>query len=95
MDLLLTYDIATQDRDGERRLRRVAKIAEGYGVRVQYSVFELVLNPHEVPQLLHHLKLAIDWDQDSIRIYRLGSALPMSTLGKQREVTTTRGSLIL
>jgi CRISPR-associated protein Cas2 len=95
VDLLLTYDIATHDRAGDRRLRRVAKIAEGHGVRVQYSVFELVLNPHEVPKLVRRLELAIDQDQDSIRIYRLGSALPMTTLGKQRMLTTIRGPLIL
>ncbi len=95
MDLLLTYDINTHDRAGERRLRRVAKIAEGYGIRVQYSVFELVLDPHEVPGLLHQLERAIDHDHDNIRIYRLGSAQPMSIIGRQRSLTTTRGPLIL
>lgn len=95
MDLLLAYDIDTRNREGERRLRRVAKIAEGHGVRVQYSVFELILNPHEVPTLVRRLELAIDHSEDSIRIYRLGSPLPMTTLGKQRTLTSTRGPLIL
>jgi CRISPR-associated protein Cas2 len=95
MDLLLTYDIATHDRPGERRLRRVAKIAEGHGMRVQYSVFELVLDPYEVPGLLHQLERVIDNAQDNIRIYRLGSARPMAILGRQRDLTTTRGPLIL
>jgi CRISPR-associated protein Cas2 len=95
VDLLLAYDIDTRDRSGERRLRRVARIAEGYGVRVQYSVFELVLDPHELPKLVRRLTLAIDQDQDSIRIYRLSSALPMTVLGKQRVLTTTRGPLVL
>jgi CRISPR-associated protein Cas2 len=94
MDLLLAYDIDTRDVEGERRLRRVAKIAEGHGVRVQYSVFELIVNPHEVPQLLRRLELAIDHERDSIRIYRLGLAEPVSVLGKQRKITTTRGPLI-
>lgn len=95
MDLLLTYDIDTRDRNGERRLRRVAKIAEGHGIRVQYSVFELVLDHHEVPGLLHQLGRTIDHNHDNIRIYQLGSARPMATLGKQRDLTTTRGPLIL
>jgi CRISPR-associated protein Cas2 len=94
MDLLLAYDIDTKDREGERRLRRVAKIAEGYGVRVQYSVFELVLDPHELPQLLHQLTLTIDQNHDSIRIYRLGASRLLSSLGKQRLVTSTREPLI-
>jgi len=95
MDLLLTYDIATGAPSGERRLRSVAKIAEGHGIRVQYSVFELVLNPHELPGLLRQLERAIDPTQDNIRIYRLGSARPMTVLGKQRDLTTTRGPLII
>lgn len=95
MDLLLTYDIDTHDRHGERRLRRVAKIAEGYGMRVQYSVFELVLDPHEIPGLLHQLEHTIDHNQDNVRIYRLGSASPMASLGKARDLTKIRGPLIL
>jgi CRISPR-associated protein Cas2 len=91
----MTYDIATRDRLGERRLRRVAKIAEGHGVRVQYSVFELVLDLHEVPGLLHELERTIDHTEDNVRIYRLGSARPMAILGRQRDLTTTRGPLIL
>ncbi len=94
MDLLLTYDIASRDRQGERRLRRVAKIAEGHGIRVQYSVFELVLDPYEVPGLIRQLEMTIDHAQDSIRVYRLGSVRPMVVLGRQRDVTTTRGPLI-
>jgi CRISPR-associated protein Cas2 len=95
VDLLLTYDIDTHDQAGERRLRRVAKIAEGHGVRVQYSVFELVLDPHELPVLVHLLERAIDGAHDNIRIYRLGSAHPMYALGRQRDISTTRGALIL
>lgn len=94
MDMLLTYDVATPDLAGERRLRRVAKIVEGFGVRVQYSVFELVLDPHEVPHLLHRLEQAIDSDVDSVRVYRLNSDQRTMVLGAQRSVTTTRGPMI-
>ena len=94
MDLLLTYDIATPDRAGERRLRQVAKIVEGFGVRVQYSVFELVLDPHEVPVLLHRLDQVIDHETDSVRLYRLGTRRPSALLGNQ-DAITTRGPLIL
>lgn len=95
MDLLLTYDIDTRDRQGERRLRRVAKIAEGHGVRVQYSVFELVLDPHEIPPLVHRLEGTIDHSRDNIRIYRLGSTQPMYNIGRHGDLTTTRGPLII
>lgn len=95
MDLLLAYDVATSDRAGERRLRRVAKIVEGFGVRVQYSVFELVLDQHEVPRLLHRLEQVIDSGADSVRVYRLNGSLPTIVLGAQRSITTTRGPIIL
>jgi CRISPR-associated protein Cas2 len=71
MDVLVTYDVATVEADGERRLRRVAKICEGFGQRVQNSVFECILNEAQLEQLLHRLEKAIDTDQDSLRIYRL------------------------
>jgi len=42
MDLLVTYDVETVTPQGQRRLRKVAKICEAYGHRVQKSVFEVV-----------------------------------------------------
>jgi len=71
MDVLVTYDVSTVDRTGQRRLRRVAKICEGFGQRVQNSVFECALTEAQLEQLLHRLEKAIDTDQDSLRIYRL------------------------
>jgi CRISPR-associated protein Cas2 len=71
MDVLVTYDVSTSDAAGERRLRRVAKICEGFGQRVQNSVFECTLNEAQLEQLLARLEKAIDDDQDSLRIYRL------------------------
>jgi len=44
MEILVAYDVSTTDAAGERRLRRVAKICEGFGQRVQNSVFECILN---------------------------------------------------
>ena len=71
MEVLVTYDVSTSDAAGERRLRRVAKICEGFGQRVQNSVFECTLNDAQLEQLVHRLEKAIDTDQDSLRIYRL------------------------
>lgn len=71
MDVLVTYDVSTVEAAGERRLRRVAKICEGFGQRVQNSVFECTLSEAQLEQLLHRLEKAIDTDEDSLRIYRL------------------------
>jgi CRISPR-associated protein Cas2 len=38
--ILVTYDVSTVEKAGQRRLRRVAQACEDYGVRVQKSVFE-------------------------------------------------------
>jgi CRISPR-associated protein Cas2 len=74
MELLVTYDVGTATADGERRLR-VAKICEGYGVRVQKSVFEVVCSPAERLMLQAQLMDVIAPDADSIRLY----AMPRGT----------------
>jgi len=71
MELLVTYDVDTTTREGERRLRRVAKACEGYGYRVQKSVFEIVCNPAQRLLLEARLLDIIHPDHDSVRIYHL------------------------
>jgi CRISPR-associated protein Cas2 len=71
MELLITYDVDTTDRQGERRLRRVAKICEGFGHRVQKSVFEVVCNPVERLRREASLREVLDETTDSVRIYQL------------------------
>jgi CRISPR-associated protein Cas2 len=95
MDLLLAYDVATTTAAGRRRLRRVAKVCEGFGTRVQQSVFELVLNPNELPLLIDRLQKEIDAGEDNVRLYRLGAMGPIVTLGVETVLSTTRGPLII
>jgi CRISPR-associated protein Cas2 len=71
MEVLVAYDVSTDTAAGRRRLRRVAKVCEGHGQRVQKSVFECILNAVEMEQLRHRLRREIDLDEDSLRIYRL------------------------
>ncbi len=71
MELLVTYDVDTTTREGERRLRRVAKACEGYGYRVQKSVFEIVCEPAQRLLLEAQLLSIIDPAHDSVRIYQL------------------------
>ena len=72
MMVLVSYDVA-QDHHGTRRLRRVAKICQGYGRRVQYSVFECLLDPEQWAVLRARLLEAIDDRYDSLRFYFLGA----------------------
>ena len=70
-DILVCYDVNTTTSDGERRLRRVAKACEGFGQRVQYSVFECSLSDMLMHRLRSKLLDIIDSEQDSLRIYFL------------------------
>ena len=75
MDLLLTYDIDTTTTEGQRRLRQMAKLCEGYGHRVQLSVFEMVLNQSQYIQLKAKIADLIT-NSDHVRLYKLtGQAL--------------------
>lgn len=71
MDVLVTYDVNTKTKAGRRRLRQVATACKDYGQRVQYSVFECMVNDTQLESLRTRLLRIIDQDQDSLRIYRL------------------------
>jgi len=71
MEILLTYDVATETKAGQRRLRRVAKVCESYGQRVQKSVFECQLDQAKREELIHRLRKEMNEEEDSLRLYRL------------------------
>lgn len=73
MLMLITYDIALDDVDGQRRLRHIAKHCLDYGVRVQYSVFECDIDPAQWVELKQKLLEAYCPETDSLRFYHLGS----------------------
>ncbi|AMV71701.1 CRISPR-associated endonuclease Cas2 [Desulfuromonas carbonis] len=73
MMVLVSYDVATSDKGGARRLRRVAKICTNHGQRVQFSVFECIVDPAQWVVFRDALINAIDEDRDSLRFYFLGS----------------------
>ena len=72
MEILVTYDVMTDSAEGRRRLRRVAKVCERFGQRVQYSVFECSVNEMQLERLRERLLAILDEARDSLRIYRLG-----------------------
>ena len=72
MLMLVTYDVATKDVAGRRRLRRVAKLCRDFGQRVQYSVFECEVDAAQWAALRARLINEIDDGVDSLRFYRLG-----------------------
>lgn len=72
MLVLVTYDVKTDSEDGQKRLRRVAKACQDYGQRVQFSVFEIEVDPAQWEILRKRLESEIDCTLDSLRYYYLG-----------------------
>jgi len=67
MRILVSYDIS----DNKRR-QKVAKIMEGFGYRVQYSVFECELDSHKLAELKRRLRPLVDKRaEESVRFYPL------------------------
>ncbi len=73
MLVLVTYDVNVIEGNGARRLRQVAKACRDFGQRVQYSVFEIEVDPAQWVQLKTRLEAIIDKAHDSLRYYHLGS----------------------
>ncbi len=73
MLVLVTYDVNTIEEGGKKRLRRVARACKDYGQRVQFSVFEIEVDPAQWTKLKARLEAIIRAEVDSLRYYYLGS----------------------
>jgi CRISPR-associated protein Cas2 len=70
--ILVAYDVSTVTAQGRRRLRRVAKVCQNYGQRVQNSVFECWVDAAQWVTLRAAVSAEIDPESDSLRFYFLG-----------------------
>ena len=73
MLVLVSYDVNTQDAEGRKRLRRIARECENWGQRVQFSVFECVVDPAQWTALRSRLLTVMNEEKDSLRFYFLGA----------------------
>lgn len=73
MMVLVSYDVSTTSEGGARRLRRIARVCQGYGQRVQFSVFELEVDPARWVSIKQQLSDLMNPDVDSLRFYFMGS----------------------
>ena len=71
MLVLVCYDVNTETSAGRRRLRRVAKVCESTGQRVQKSVFECQVDVAQFETLERRLLAEINPDQDCLRLYSM------------------------
>lgn len=72
MLVLVSYDVNTEDAAGRRRLRRIAKLCTSWGQRVQFSVFECLVDNTQWLKLRAALLEEMDETKDSLRFYMVG-----------------------
>jgi CRISPR-associated protein Cas2 len=78
MLVLVVYDVPD-----DKRRTKLAKFLEGYGRRVQYSVFECFLSLGEMRKLYEKVGRRVKLEEDNVRFYWIPKdALPRTlTLG--------------
>lgn len=88
---VIAYDIPS-----DRRRKKIADLLEGYGQRVQYSVFECVLTGKQYEELRGRLRGRYQEGEDSIRFYPLsGHTLGQVEVWGEPPVTGLPGSVIV
>jgi CRISPR-associated protein Cas2 len=72
MLVVVAYDVNTESDHGRKRLRRVARVCESCGQRVQNSVFECLVDAAGWTRVRARLLREISEEEDSLRFYFLG-----------------------
>ncbi|MGJ3249209.1 MAG: CRISPR-associated endonuclease Cas2 [Elainellaceae cyanobacterium] len=75
MLVLVVYDIANN-----RRRQKLSKLLEGYGRRVQESVFECFLSFDEMKRLHDLVQKRVKPTEDNVRLYWISSGALAKTL---------------
>ncbi len=73
MLVVISYDIKVNSDTGAKRLRKIAKECTNFGQRVQFSVFECLVDPAQWVALKNRLESIINPKTDSLRYYYLGA----------------------
>jgi CRISPR-associated protein Cas2 len=69
--VIVCYDVSTETKEGRRRLRRVARVCERFGQRVQKSVFECRVDQVRFEEVERRLLDIVDEREDCLRFYHL------------------------
>ncbi|TVQ42983.1 MAG: CRISPR-associated endonuclease Cas2 [Gloeocapsa sp. DLM2.Bin57] len=65
----MLFYVVVYDIPCDKRRKKIADLLEGYGKRVQYSVFECVLSRPKYRELQKRLKYVFKSEEDNIRFY--------------------------
>ena len=77
MLIIVSYDVSTEMPAGRKRLRRIAKVCESVGQRVQKSVFECQVNEMQFEELERKLLAEFNDKEDNLRFYRITEPVRM------------------
>ncbi|WP_436664179.1 CRISPR-associated endonuclease Cas2 [Alicyclobacillus acidoterrestris] len=86
MHVLVTYDISTETKAGQKRLRRVAQLCVSRGQRVQKSVFECQLDELQYVEFIRSLRDLVHPTEDNVRVYRVRDFTHKHVLSLGKEV---------
>ncbi|MBU0751738.1 MAG: CRISPR-associated endonuclease Cas2 [Gammaproteobacteria bacterium] len=88
MLVIVSYDVSTETAAGRKRLRRVARVCESTGQRVQKSVFECKVDAAQLEELERRLLAEIKLEEDCLRFYHLTEPVELNVreYGKFRAV---------
>lgn len=89
MLMIVAYDITDP-----RRLAKVAKVCEDYGVRVQYSVFECRLEADQFQAFWETIKKRINPEEDRLIAYRICAGCAKDVLTAGTMITTKDNAFI-
>jgi CRISPR-associated protein Cas2 len=86
--------VIAYDSPSNKRRRKLAKLLEGYGERLQWSVFECRLQPHQLRRLRDAL-MAIATGEDRVRLWVVPHRAPAAEqLGKPVETAVWEDKVI-
>jgi CRISPR-associated protein Cas2 len=92
----MLFYVVVYDIPNDKRRKKVSDLLEGYGQRVQYSVFECVLTQAKYDELRQRLKKRVKLSEDSVRFYPLSKhTLSQVETWGEPPVTKMSGSVIV
>jgi CRISPR-associated protein Cas2 len=92
----MLFYIVVYDIPCNKRRKKISDLLEGYGQRVQYSVFECVLNQNKYKELQKRLRKQVKFSEDSVRFYPLSKhTLNQVETWGEPPVTEVPGSTII
>lgn len=90
MMVVVSYDVSTKTKSGQKRLKKVAETCLNFGIRAQNSVFECIVEPVQWETLKNELLDIFSEQEDSLRFYYLGSNWKkrLEHHGKEKNINT-------